>query len=237
LDAIDLARAMLERGERSQSWDVALGPEIGQCCGGHVSLLAERAEMRILGEMEQSEGTPLPAVLLFGAGHVGRALAYALAPLPLAVRWIDDRPEEFGSLVGGNVEISVSSAWDREIAEAPKGAACLVLTHSHALDSLITAAALERGTFAYVGVIGSLTKRRRFERAFRDIGIPDARIRTLVCPIGDRGIRDKRPEIIAALTAAEIIEIFSERTVKVRPKHTGTVGDTVHERGRFRRSA
>ena len=114
------------------------------------------------------------------------------------------------------------------------------MTHSHALDSLITAAALEHGDFTYVGLIGSRTKRRRFERAFRDIGIPHSRIRTLVCPIGDRGVRDKRPEIIAALTAAEIIEIFADRAVRVPPRYQETIEEMVHEHckhGRVRQSA
>lgn len=211
LDAVATARAMLRGGETLRQWDVPLGPEIGQCCGGHVTLSAERADARVLAELAAEEAALRPTVLLFGAGHVGRALARALAPLPFRVRWIDERPEEFGPAVGGNVTVVPSANWEVEIETAPEGAACVVLTHSHALDSLITAAALERDTFAYVGLIGSLTKRRRFERAFRDIGIPEVRIRTLVCPIGDRGLRDKRPEVIAALTAAELVERLADR--------------------------
>lgn len=239
-DALEAARAMLRRGETAQSWSVPLGPEIGQCCGGRVWLVAERADERVLGEIETAEQAPLPLVLLFGAGHVGRALARALALLPLRVRWIDERQEEFDPVLASDVEIVVSSAWEREVMGAPAGAACIVLTHSHALDSLITAAALERGDFAYVGLIGSRSKRRRFERAFRDIGIPTAKISTLVCPIGDRGIRDKRPEIIAALTVAEIIEAFASRALRVPPRYRETTEETVHEhkaRGRIRQSA
>ncbi len=214
LDAVEAARAMLERGEDNWRWDVPLGPAIGQCCGGRVWLLAERADERVVEALDASENGGRPLVLLFGAGHVGRALARALAPLPFRLRWIDERPEEFGEASVDDVEIVVSADWEREIAAAPEGSACLVLTHSHALDSLIVAAALERGDFTYVGLIGSRTKRRRFERAFRDIGIPEARIGSLVCPIGDRGIRDKRPDVIAALTAAELIETFADRTAR-----------------------
>ena len=210
LGAIEIARALLASGEARRSWNVPLGPEIGQCCGGLVSLEAAIVDTAILCETEAAEEEPHPTVLLFGAGHVGRALARALALLPLRVCWIDERREEFDPAVTGGVTCVVSNAWEREIAEAPDGAACLVLTHSHALDSLITAAALERGTFSYVGLIGSRSKRRRFERAFREIGIPEARIRALVCPIGDRGVRDKRPEIIAALTAAEIVGVLAQ---------------------------
>lgn len=237
LDAVTAARTMLLQGEASRRWSVPLGPAIGQCCGGRVWLRVERADARVLEEIETAEQAELPLVLLFGAGHVGRALARALAPLPFRLRWIDGREEEFDTtLAAEGVEIVVSSAWAQQIDAAPPGSACIVLTHSHALDSLIVAAALERGDFAYVGLIGSRTKRRRFERAFRDIGLSDAAIRPLVCPIGERGIRDKRPEIIAALTAAEIVEIFADRAIRAQPQHE----ETVHERrtrGRIRQSA
>ena len=229
-DAIGTAHRMLDMGGTSAAWEVPLGPEIGQCCGGRVWLEARRADAAVLKDLAQAEQAAQPAVLLFGAGHVGRALARALALLDVRIRWIDERRDEFDAALADRVEIVVSSDWEREIAQAPFGAACLILTHSHALDSLITAAALERGTFGYVGLIGSLTKRRRFERAFREIGIPESRIRTLVCPIGDRGIRDKRPEIIAALTAAELIEVFSNAAGRAAPHCEGAREGMVDDR-------
>ena len=138
------------------------------------------------------------------------AATRALAPLPFQVRWIDERPGEFGSgAPADNVEIIVTPRSDEEVRRAPPQAAYVVLTHSHSLDSTIVAAVLERGDFAYCGLIGSLTKRRVFERAFRETGIPDATIARMVCPIGDRGVDDKRPEIIAALVAAELIVVFA----------------------------
>ncbi len=217
-DAAARARALLAAGGNSLDLEMPLGPALGQCCGGHVSLRIEQADGRVLREMEaaeQAERATLPLVLMFGAGHVGHALARALAPLPLRLRWLDGRAEEFGAIPDG-VEAVVTDAWEGEIARAPAGAACLVLTHSHALDARITAAALERGDLAYVGLIGSRSKRRRFERGFRDIGIPEDRIAALVCPIGDRGIRDKRPAVIAALAAAELIEAFAKHAVQPR---------------------
>lgn len=209
LDAIERARRMLAEGVVSASWEVPLGPEIGQCCGGRVRLDACRLdrEQVLLAQARDSERGPL--VLLFGAGHVGRSLARALATLPFRVRWIDERAEEFSRDLGEAVEIAVTNRWEAEIAAAPAGSACVVMTHTHALDSLVTAAALERGDFAYVGLIGSLTKRRRFERAYRELGMVADSLARLTCPIGDRGIRDKRPEVIAALTAAELIEVFA----------------------------
>lgn len=228
-DAIDAARRMLDRGEDSANWDVPLGQALGQCCGGRVWLRADRATAMTLDELERAEQVTRPTVLLFGAGHVGRAMARALALLDLRIRWIDERRHELDWSLEGQIEIVASPTWEREIADAPLGAACIVLTHSHALDSLITAEALERGTFCYVGLIGSRTKRRRFEHAFRDIGIPEARIRSLVCPIGDRGLRDKRPEIIAALTAAELIEVFADAAKRAAPLHEETMGGMAYD--------
>lgn len=240
-DAVAAARAILAQGETSRHWAVPLGPAIGQCCGGHVWLQAVRADAGLLQEMLAAEQAERPLVLLFGAGHVGRALARALAPLPFRVRWIDERPDQFDVPPGAEgVEIVASSAWEQEIASAPAGSACIVLTHSHSLDSLITATALERGDFSYVGLIGSRTKRRRFEHAFREMGLSEACIRPLVCPIGARGVRDKRPEIIAALTAAEIIEVFSEQSAKHPardPGRTEELGNEHRIQGRVRRSA
>ena len=208
-EAIERARTLLRTGGDRFDLEMPLGPALGQCCGGHVSLRIERADLRVLDELDASEraqAASLPVVLLFGAGHVGQALACALVPLPLRVRWIDGRPGAFGRGAPIGVEPVSTEAWEREVAHAPPGAACLVLTHSHALDARIASAALERGEFAYVGLIGSVSKRRRFERAFRASGLAEALIAPLVCPIGNRGVRDKRPAVIAALAAAEIIE-------------------------------
>ena len=101
-------------------------------------------------------------VLLFGAGHVGRAVVLALAPLPFTVRWIDSRPDQFPQYVPQNVVTVRTEAVDRELAEAPRDALVIVMTHSHPLDFDITVAALRRRTFDFVGLIGSETKRARW---------------------------------------------------------------------------
>ncbi|MGH6921852.1 MAG: XdhC family protein [Geminicoccaceae bacterium] len=101
-----------------------------------------------------------------------------------------------------------------EVEAAPAGAAFLVLTHSHALDSMICAAALQRGDFTYLGLIGSRTKRAQFERGFRDLEIPQERIARLVCPIGGGRVRDKRPAVIAALVAAELLQTLADAAAK-----------------------
>jgi xanthine dehydrogenase accessory protein XdhC len=211
-EAIARARALLEGDAVEAAMKLPLGPELGQCCGGFVSLRLRRADHALCDEvaaMEERERAKLPLVLLFGAGHVGKALARALAPLPLRLRWIDGRADAFPEPAIEGPEVVISERLLEEVEAAPAGAAYLVLTHSHALDSMVCAAALQRGDFAYLGLIGSRTKRAQFERGFRDLGIAQAQIDRLVCPIGGGRIRDKRPAVIAALAAAELIETLS----------------------------
>ena len=223
-EAIRRARSLLGGGEASATMKLPLGPELGQCCGGFVSLRLQRADAALwakLEAMEAREREGMPLVLLFGAGHVGKALARALAPLPLRLRWIDSRADAFPDPAPPCVEVVVSERLLDEVEAAPPAAAFLVLTHSHALDSMICAAALQRGDFAYLGLIGSRTKRAQFERAFRDLGIPEERIARLVCPIGGGRIRDKRPAVIAALVAAELLEALADAAAKDGRRDSG----------------
>jgi xanthine dehydrogenase accessory protein XdhC len=217
------ARSLLDSGEASAAMKLPLGPEIGQCCGGFVSLRLQRADQALCAELEAKEArerAKLPLVLLFGAGHVGKVLARALAPLPLRVRWIDGRADAFPDPPIEGPDVVVTERLLDEVQAAPAGAAYLVLTHSHALDSMICAAALQRGDFAYLGLIGSRTKRAQFERGFRDLEIPQKQIARLVCPIGGGRIRDKRPAVIAALAAAELLEAL-DVAAKGKTSETG----------------
>ncbi len=152
-------------------------------------------------------GKAAKQVLLFGAGHVGRALVLALAPLPFAVRWIDSRPDQFPQYVPQNVVIVHHPEVDRELAQAPSDSVVIVMTHSHPLDYDIALKALKRGTFDFVGLIGSQTKRARFVSLARQLGVADATIDRLVCPIGLPQIKGKEPAVIAAGIAAQILMI------------------------------
>lgn len=201
--AIDRARTMISKGETRAEMDVPLGPEIGQCCGGRVRL-----------ELSDVEATPpepdRPHVLIFGAGHVGRALARALSLLPVQPILIDQRADELAqapNLATTNLATRLTPLPESEIRTAPQGSAYVILTHDHALDFLLGVEALKRPDAPYIGMIGSMTKRAKFIRFARENGIDPGR---LTCPIGagpDRAkpCLDKRPEIIAALTAAELI--------------------------------
>jgi xanthine dehydrogenase accessory factor len=144
-------------------------------------------------------------VLLFGAGHVGRAVVLALAPLPFTVRWIDNRPDQFPQYVPQNVVTVCTGDAGRELDEAPAGAMVAIMTHSHPLDFDITAAALRQQKFDFVGLIGSQTKRARFASYARQRGIADSQIDRLVCPIGLPQIKGKEPAVIAAAITAQLL--------------------------------
>jgi xanthine dehydrogenase accessory factor len=144
-------------------------------------------------------------LLLFGAGHVGRAVVLALSQLPFSVRWIDSRADQFPDYVPANVDTVRTDDPEREIDAAPIGAFVLIMTHSHPLDYSIAAAALRRPDFGFVGLIGSATKRARFASQARQLGLSEQQIVRLVCPIGLPDIRDKEPSIIATGVAAQLL--------------------------------
>ncbi len=206
-DAIETARAMLLEKSKNRTISVPLGPDIGQCCGGKVTLEIRVGLADAVGRLQAQETFQQgarPAVLIHGAGHVGRALANALSLLPFRVMLIDSRADELERFGGSGVEILHTTTPVTLAESAPNGAAHVIMTHSHALDSLIAAAVLERGDFSYLGIIGSKTKKALFRKAFRETGIAEAQIRRVICPIGGNAVKDKRPEVIAAMVAAEI---------------------------------
>jgi xanthine dehydrogenase accessory factor len=194
----------------SRAIDRALGPDLGQCCGGRVLLEVVTLgagqtgwlDARITDAGRHDDRQPL---LLFGAGHVGRALTLALAPLPFRVTWVDDRDEAFPAHVPANVEVMATRDPIAEVSRAAPGAMVLILTHDHALDLAITAAALKRDDLPHVGLIGSATKRARFERRLGELGVAAPRIASLICPIGLPGIEGKEPAVIAASVAAQLL--------------------------------
>jgi xanthine dehydrogenase accessory protein XdhC len=153
---------------------------------------------------------------MFGAGHVGKAIAVAIAPLPLRLAWIDTRAEEFPETMSQGAECVVAADPVARVTTAPAGASVLILTHSHALDFALAEAALKRGDFAYVGMIGSATKRRRFERWYVARGGDVNSLSRLTCPIG-AGLRDKRPAVIAAMVAAELLRGAAAAAASVVP--------------------
>lgn len=161
------------------------------------------ADNATLVERHGEARTPL---LLFGAGHVGRALVLALGPLPFAVRWIDTRPEAFPGVQPANVTSVLASDPVAEVAIAPPGTLLLAMTHSHALDFDLVAAGLANPAIALVGVIGSATKRARFSSRLATLGLPQNAISRMICPIGLLSLKDKSPAVIAAGIVVQLLE-------------------------------
>lgn len=209
--AIDTARTMLAAGKPDDTIAIPLGPEIGQCCGGHVELTLTTVTDAMIAELTAATREMLsarPQVLIFGAGHVGRALATAMLPLPVNIRLIDNRPDEL-ELADPAVSLTATVLPESLIREAPPGSAYIILTHDHALDFLLTREALARNDAAYVGMIGSKTKRATFASWLeKETGSRDGLDR-LTMPVGATQSRDKRPAVIAALVATEVMEAVS----------------------------
>jgi xanthine dehydrogenase accessory factor len=169
-------------------------------------LVGDRMPHRDLQEFYEPVVIPDLNIAVFGAGHVGTAVVGALWTLDCNIRWVDSRRNVFRN-VPRNVRAIETSDPALEVAAMPPGSFYLVMTHSHALDFEICDRILRRADVRYCGLIGSLSKRRRFEKRFRQQGLSQALIDTLVCPIGVDGIGGKKPAEIAVAAAAEILKV------------------------------
>jgi len=206
--AIDHARRALRFSIAAEPMNVPLGPEIGQCCGGRVGLSFTAVTPLIARDLiarSDREMASRPHVYVFGAGHVGDALAMALSLAPLRVILVDTREEELIASTVSRIETCLTAMPEAVVRDAPAGSSFVILTHDHALDFLIAAEALKRPDAAYVGMIGSKTKRATFRNWLsREVDQPDL-FENLICPIGGTAVKDKRPAVIATLAASEIM--------------------------------
>ncbi len=221
--AIDKARSLLRQQsiELPLIMDVPLGPEIGQCCGGRVelalTLMNEQLKQQRLRE-EVAEIAKRPAIYVFGAGHVGRALANSLSLLPVRPVLIDSREEEL-ALCQADIETYLTPLPEERMRMAAPWSAFVIATHDHALDFLLAREALARRDACYVGMIGSKSKAARFRHwlASED---SDLSAKDLICPMA-KGVatlsKDKRPEVIAALITAELIAALNQGAAMQKP--------------------
>lgn len=196
--AMELAREMLSsRSQDTRLERFSLGASLGQCCGGATVLLFEPM------------GQPQAQIAVFGAGHVGRALVPLLASLPCKVRWIDSRENEFPEQIPAGVDKVVNEEVIDEIERMPAGSYFIVMTHNHQLDLELTAAILKRNDFAYYGLIGSQTKRAKFEHRLRDRGFDPGVVARMRCPMGIAEVKGKLPVEIAVSIAGEVIATYN----------------------------
>ena len=214
---IDHARRLIAEGRAEEAMDVPLGPEIGQCCGGRVKVSLRHADAGLRRELMArlvAEDSSAAHVYVFGAGHVGRMLAQILSLLPVRLEVIDTRQEELDALPPGIPHRRVAMP-EAVVRSAPQGSAYVILTHDHALDFLIAQEALARLDSPYVGMVGSRTKRAKFSSWYVEQGGDRRALERLTLPIGAQGLGDKRPSVIAALAAAEIMVQIGGREVSV----------------------
>jgi xanthine dehydrogenase accessory factor len=188
----------------------ALGPALGQCCGGVVHLKFEcisAADAPALKQRLLANGQPLA---LFGGGHVGRALVNVLSTLPYNVQWIDSRDEIFPAQLPPNVVCEHSDPVHAAVADLPSGASVLIMSFSHAEDLDVVAACLKRqrlhGDLKFVGLIGSKTKWATFQHRLEAKGFTAQELAFITCPIGVSGITGKEPEVIAVSVAAQLLQ-------------------------------
>ena len=220
--AIDHARAMLDGRAEIDVLDIPLGPEIGQCCGGRTLLrftkVTDVVANALMTRMRKAEDQQ-PTVFIFGAGHVGKALANSLSLLPLTVSVVETRREELIGLPG-TVSTHLAAMPEATVSNIPAGGAAIIVTHDHALDFLIAKEALGRDDLAYVGMIGSKTKRATFANWLAREGHVGT-LDNLVLPIGGTLVKDKRPAIIAALVTSEVLHAI-HRFVARAPAQSGS---------------
>jgi xanthine dehydrogenase accessory factor len=214
--ALATARTMLEaRNGLPRRERYSLGPALGQCCGGVVDLEFAPLDSGTL--CRWPENAPLFHLQMHGSGHVGRAIATLLATLDVTVDWIDEREDAFattttlGTPWPESIRLVAADGADADVALGPPGTFFLILTHDHALDFRIAEAALRRDDAAFVGLIGSKSKRERFLHRLAARGASEAQRARLQCPIGVPGLSGKQPEVIALAVVAQLLQVSAAR--------------------------
>jgi len=211
-DAICAARAMLVAADAPpQTLRFALGPSLGQCCGGVVHLHLEVIHAADSAGLQTRLRQTGPVVALFGGGHVGHALVRVLGDLPFAVQWIDSREAIFPGALPPNVVCEQSEPVQSAVAHLPAQARVLIMSFSHAEDLDIVAACLLRqraqADLRFIGLIGSQTKWETFRKRLRARGFSEAELAQVTSPIGVPGIPGKAPEVIAVAVAAQLLQL------------------------------
>jgi xanthine dehydrogenase accessory factor len=210
-EAIAEARRRLAGGTGEATMRFALGPSLGQCCGGVVQLRFERAGRAKLAARQRALTASHAPLALFGGGHVGRALVRVLAPLPFAVTWIDSRDEIFPPDTPSHVHCEHSDPVHAAVASLAPHSRVLIMSFSHAEDLDVVAACLRRlrdhGDLLYVGLIGSKTKWATFRHRLEERGFHKQELAQVTCPIGVPGIPGKEPEVIAVAVAAQLLQM------------------------------
>jgi xanthine dehydrogenase accessory factor len=213
-EAIDHARRALAGEGLDAARRFALGPTLGQCCGGVVHLRFEAVQpsgaAALRTRLEAAADAQRLPVALFGGGHVGHAIVQALLPLPVRVHWIDSRDEIFPADLPRWIAIEHSAPVQAAMADIAALSRVLIMSFSHAEDLDIVAACLqrqrERGDLPFIGLIGSKSKWAAFRHRLEARGFTAAELEHITCPIGVAGVVGKEPAVIAAAVAAQLMQ-------------------------------
>ena len=193
----------LQSGQNSQSLEhFQLAAQLGQCCGGTVTLLFE------------CFASTHTHIMLFGAGHVGQALVQILSALPVKVTWVDERAEQFSRCEHltnmSNITAVVTDDPCGEINRMPANSYFIVMTHNHHLDFELCQTILKQNDFCYLGLIASATKWRRFQQRFAHQGIDQKLVQKIHSPIGLAAVTGKKPMEVAVSIAGELINLYQQ---------------------------
>ena len=205
-----IAHAKNFKNETEQTKRFALGPSLGQCCGGVMDLSFERIDNAQLALLQAKQDVACKPIALFGGGHVGRAIVNVLATLPFRITWIDSRDEIFPEDVPSKVVCEHSDPVQSAVASLTSASQVLIMSFSHAEDLEIVQQCLrrnrEQNDLPFIGLIGSKTKWATFQNRLRERGFTDAELAQVTCPIGIAGIEGKEPEVIAVAVAAQLLQ-------------------------------
>jgi len=209
-----IARDLLAGSEQDQHIEhFALGASLGQCCGGSVSVLFEKFVASVIN------------IQLFGAGHVGHALAKILGDLPCQLTWVDSREDYLPADTPDNTKTVYSEYPQEEASTMPPDSYYIVMTHNHQIDLEICKSILQAQSFAYLGLIGSESKWRRFQTKLKQrlvhAELPEALINKVSCPVGLSEVKGKAPMEVAVSIAGEIISHYQSQknqSQKTQPK-------------------
>jgi xanthine dehydrogenase accessory factor len=199
----------------------ALGPSLGQCCGGQVTLRFEKVGAADVAALRLRLAPVRSSVALFGGGHVGHALVRVLRELPLQLHWIDSRDEIFPADMPAHVLCEHSDPVQAAVPGLHADSCVLIMSFSHAEDLEVLAACLTRhrlqADLPYLGLIGSRSKWASFRHRLLERGFSEQELSHVTCPIGVPGILGKQPEVIAVAVAAQLLQILSHRSARCTP--------------------
>jgi len=183
-----------------------LSSKLGQCCGGATNVLFEV----FVSHCQQ--------LAVYGAGHVAQALIPIIAQLPLQIQWVDERAELFNEFkqkhanAPSNIKYIVSDEPVETVTKLNNNAWMLIMTHNHQLDYDLVKAGLNRPDIAYLGMIGSATKARRFTTRLAHQGLSQQDIQRLISPVGLLDIPGKEPINVAVSIVAQLMQKLSTKT-------------------------